>query len=1072
MAKTTRPRRRLLTELQERAKELSCFYQVEEQLNRPDNSLDDVFQGVIRAIPAGFQYPDVCQALLTYDGRVYFSTPFKETAWVLDVPLLAQDEEIGRLAVYYTKEMPPEDEGPFLKEERRLVETLADRLSHFAFYQRLKSMQQNLVDANAGRGDEREYDWRAPVHLLRDSDKSLYLRIARRMLNHLTRIGVEEARLLLAGSSGGGIHESLAGETNMPIKQIAPDLEVLLSDRPFELASQHLSTDEILSRVQKWMVEDKASGFMQTLNSLRSSVPELADALRRFNQVLAGRDLPASTLKSLRVSLTQRLLTEQLDFVRTAKEFIDIDDFVDLVDRIIMPAGSHGKLGGKGAGLILAHKVLERTKSADTPVGDVRIPRTWFVASDGLLDFVAHNDLQDVIEQKYKEIDSVRSEYPSIVRLFKSSSFTSRVINGLSVALDDLGDVPLIVRSSSLLEDRLGTAFSGKYKSLFLANQGTKEERLSALKDAIAEVYASTFGPDPIEYRRDHGLLEFNEEMGILIQEVVGVQLGRYFLPAFAGVAFSNNEFRWSPRIKREDGLLRIVAGLGTRAVDRVSDDYPILAVPGKPQLRANVALDEIMRYSPQKLDLINLETRQWESRKISDLLKESGGRYPLLQQVFSVLKDGMLQKAKPMLIDPERDDLIMTCQGLFADTPFLRQMRNMMNLLQQHLATPVDLEYAHDGKHFYLLQCRPQSFVGDSAPAPIPKDLDEKDMLFTAKRYVSNGYVSDITHIVYVDPAGYADLETRDELMAIGRIVGQLNKLLPKRQFILMGPGRWGSRGDLKLGVSVTYADISNTAMLIEIARKRGGYVPDLSFGTHFFQDLVEARIRYLPLYPDEDDVVFNERFLQRKPNLLPKLLPDLAGLNTLAEVIRVIDIPSTADGRILRILQNADLDEAVGYLAPPDEERSELPAYDANITYKPIQYWQWRQKMADRIAQEIEAERLGVAAIYIFGSTKNATAGPGSDIDLLIHFRGTERQRTELTCWLDGWSLCLAEVNYLRTGYRTDRLLDVHIVTDEDIEKQTSFAAKIGAITDAARPLTLGRPDRSAGPAVVADA
>ena len=179
-----------------------------------------------------------------------------------------------------------------------------------------------------------------------------------------------------------------------------------------------------------------------------------------------------------------------------------------------------------------------------------------------------------------------------------------------------------------------------------------------------------------------------------------------------------------------------------------------------------------------------------------------------------------------------------------------------------------------------------------------------------------------------------------------------------------------------------------------------------------------------------------------------------------------------STADGRILRILQNADLDEAVGYLAPPDEERSELPAYDANIAYKPIQYWQWRQKMADRIAQEIEAERRGVTAIYIFGSTKNATAGPGSDIDLLIHFRGTERQRAELTCWLDGWSLCLAEVNYLRTGYRTDRLLDVHIVTDEDIEKQTSFAAKIGAITDAARPLTLGRPDSSAGPTVVADA
>lgn len=1059
MHKPTRSRRRLLAELQERAKELSCLYQVEEQLNRSEATLDEILQEVMRVIPRGFMHASVCQARLTFQGKTYASAPFEETPWRLELPLRVQDEVIGQLGVFYTREMPPEDEGPFLKEERRLVATLAERLGHFAFYQRLKNLQHNLVAAGSGRGEETEIEWRAPVHLLRDSDKSLYLRIARRMLNHLTRIGVEEARLLLIGSAPLDNADDLTGEVNMPLRQVAPDLDVLLSDRPFELAAEHLSTEEILSRVQKWMVEDKASGFMRTLNSMRSSVPELADALRRFHQVLAGRQLPTSTLKSLRVSLTQRLLTEQLDFVRTAKEFVEIEDFVKLVDRIIMPAGSHGKLGGKGAGLLLAHKVLERTQSPDRPVGDVRIPRTWFVASDGLLDFVAHNDLQDVIEQKYKEIDSVRDEYPSIVRLFKSSTFPPRVINGLSVALDDFGDVPLIVRSSSLLEDRLGTAFSGKYKSLFLANQGTKTERLSALMDATAEVYASTFGPDPIEYRRDHGLLEFNEEMGILIQEVVGIRLGRFFLPAFAGVAFSNNEFRWSPRIKREDGLLRIVAGLGTRAVDRVSDDYPILAVPGQPHLRANVAIDEIVRYSPQQLDLINLETRQWETRKIADLLEEVGPKYPLMQQLFSILKDDMLHPAQPMLVDPKRDQLVLTCQGLFGDTPFMEYMRNMMSLLQEHLATPVDLEFAHDGKHFYLLQCRPQSYSGDASPAPIPKDLDEKDIVFTAERYVSNGYVPDITHIVYVDPAAYAELETRNELLAIGRAVGQLNKLLPKRQFVLMGPGRWGSRGDLKLGVSVTYADISNTAMLIEVARRRGGYVPDLSFGTHFFQDLVEARIRYLPLYPDQDDIIFNERLLLGAPNLLTRMLPACAGL---AETIRVIDVPALTDGRILRILQNAELNEAVGYLAAPDEVRHEMPATDPSLAYKPVQYWQWRSNMAARIAQEIDGARLGVIAIYLFGSTKNATAGPGSDIDLLVHFRGTPAQREILEQWLDGWSLCLGEINYLRTGYRTDRLLDVHIVTDEDIAKQTSFAVKIGAVTDAARPLTLGRPPK----------
>ena len=95
-------------------------------------------------------------------------------------------------------------------------------------------------------------------------------------------------------------------------------------------------------------------------------------------------------------------------------------------------------------------------------------------------------------------------------------------------------------------------------------------------------------------------MLDVHEEMGILIQEVVGQTVGKYFMPACSGVAFSHNEFRWSPRIKREDGLLRLVPGLGTRAVDRVADDYPVLVAPGQPNLRANVTVEEVLRYSPQ----------------------------------------------------------------------------------------------------------------------------------------------------------------------------------------------------------------------------------------------------------------------------------------------------------------------------------------------------------------------------------------------------------------------------------------------------------------------------------------
>ena len=111
----------------------------------------------------------------------------------------------------------------------------------------------------------------------------------------------------------------------------------------------------------------------------------------------------------------------------------------------------------------------------------------------------------------------------------------------------------------------------------------------------------------------------------------------------------------------------------------------------------------------------------------------------------------------------------------------------------------------------------------------------------------------------------------------------------------------------------------------------------------------------------------------------------------------------------------------------------------------------------MAERIASFLDPDRFGVEGIWVFGSTKNATAGSGSDIDLIVHFRGEEEQRKELLIWLEGWSLSLAQLNFLRTGYRSDGLLDVQFITDKDIEERSIYAGKIGAVTDAAKPLRL---------------
>jgi len=704
------------------------------------------------------------------------------------------------------------------------------------------------------------------VDLLRRTDPGLLLRVARKMINHLRLAGVTEADALFPHFGAQGEPVDSPPERNQPLDRAQPAGPDWLADEAFRLASAKLSDREIVDCIHKWVRQDRASYLIDALENPRTLLSDVADAIQRYLHATHGRmELPLPTLKGLRVSLIRRLLTDQLEYINVAKSYLRILDFSDLLDRCVHPAGGHGKVGGKAAGLLLARRVIEQHAAENELLAGIRTPLTWYVTSDALHQFMHENHLEELFAQKYKDIEEIRQEYADIVQVFKNSHFPSELVSRLSLALDEFGERPLIVRSSSLLEDRFQAAFSGKYKSLFLANQGDKKSRLAALLDAIVEVYASVLSPDPIEYRTERNLLDFQEGMGLLIQEVVGRRVGDYFLPLAAGVAFSHNELRWSPRIRREDGLMRLVPGLGTRAVDRLGDDYPLLVSPGQPNLRANSTPDEIVRYAPRYVDLIDLRANRFDTRPVGDVLRAAGGSLPGVEHLVSIYEQGMLRTPLRGELDPQRDELVVTCEGLLTRTPLIRQVAEVTALLQRELRTPVDIEFAHDGEALYLLQCRAQSAGRRAAPPPIPRDLPRERIVFTARRYVSNGSVPNVTHVVYVDPERYAELSSLDALVAVGRAVGRLNKLLPKRQFILMGPGRWGSRGDIRLGVRVTYSDISNTALLVEIARRSGGSTPDLSFGTHFFQDLVEASIRYLPLYPDDDGVDFDELFLTR---------------------------------------------------------------------------------------------------------------------------------------------------------------------------------------------------------------
>jgi pyruvate, water dikinase len=756
-------------------------------------------------------------------------------------------------------------------------------------------------------------EWWVVLGFLRQIDRALLGRLGRKMIHHLVWNGVAGAERLLQRSPAGPESDSDDNpDDNRPLPRAALAPDSAVADQAFRLAAEHLGDDEILALIQSWIKEDKTTFLKAAVERFGMPLAELADALQRFQQGdVEEYELSPATQVGLRAGLARRFLTEQPDFVNTAKKYLAIGDFHELAQRIVYSGRTFGRLGGKAAGLFLAGKVVARS-GLDGLAADLRIPRSWFIPSDGLFDFLYHNDLGEVLNRKYDDPDRVRLEYPHLVQLFKSSLFPPAMLRGLSTVLDDLGGRPIIVRSSSLLEDRLGSAFSGKYKSLFLANTGSKRQRLVALTDAIAEVYASVFGPDPIEYRARRGFLDLHEEMAILIQEVVGRKIGPYFLPVFSGVAFCNNELRWSPRIRREDGLLRLVLGLGTRAVDRLGDDYPVLVAPGQPGLRLHQTRDEAVHYSPKKLDVIDLQSGGFETVDVPAFLAAHGERLPMLRQLISIAGHDRLRRPVG-LIDLTKETAVVTFEGLIADSPFLGRMRALLQLLREAMGTPVDLEFASDGEHLYLLQCRPQGMSEGISPVAIPRDLPPERVLFTANRYVSDGRVDALTHVVYVDPEAYGRLDA-DAMREVGRAVGRLNRLLPRRQFALLGPGRWGSRGDIRLGVPVTYADLSNTAVLMEIARSRDGYVPDLSFGTHFFQDLVESAIRYLPLYPDDPGVTFNENFFSGSPNELDVLVPELTYLS---DVVRVIDVGRASGGLSLRILMNGESDEAVGFLA-----------------------------------------------------------------------------------------------------------------------------------------------------------
>ncbi len=657
--------------------------------------------------------------------------------------------------------------------------------------------------------------------------------------------------------------------------------------------------------------------------------PELAPQDVIFEQAEMIESMPLeervkyeARLQELEVVLIRTIISDQLKYIKMARQWFTVADLKEIRRRKI---GS-GKVGGKTAGMLLAMRILKET--APPEIRDsFKIPVSYYLGSDVFYNFMALNGLMHWNDQKYKTEEQMRADYPTLRAEFSKGQLPPEILDRLDEILVEAGHTPLIMRSSSLLEDNFGTSFAGKYESIFLPNQGTYGQKIAALTNAISKIYASVMDPDALLYRHHKDLADYDERIAILIQFVEGEQMGKYYLPHAAGVAFSHNLYRWSPQIREEDGFLRLVLGLGTRAVDMVADDCPRLVALSHPRLQPSSDIRSARRYSQQNVDVIDLEKNQLITVPLRDVLASN---YPPLRYAAQIEQDGYL--ANMLSSNMEYEKMIITFDGLLARTSFAKNIREALKLLETHYESPVDTEFTveiveNDSQkptiNITLLQCRPQSHIKSGEEVQLPNNLKDEDIVFSTQRMVPQGIVPNIRYILFVTSEGYFSLTSQAERTQLERAIGQLNAALKDETYIAVGPGRWGTSTP-DLGVHVSYSDIFHARSLVELAGEAIGASPEPSFGTHFFQDLMEAKIYPLAVFLDDDDTIFNRDFFYITPN---RVLNFIAIENPrVLDALHLIAVNDYRPNHHMDLIMDGHKSRAVAFLVP-DELSTEAP-------------------------------------------------------------------------------------------------------------------------------------------------
>lgn len=513
----------------------------------------------------------------------------------------------------------------------------------------------------------------------------------------------------------------------------------------------------------------------------------------------------------------------------------------------------NGKLGGKAKGLSFAYTTLKEYGL----LGDVALPEYSFVITTSVFeDFMESNNLWERLWGLREHSDA-----PELYRICQESALPGYLPSWLEKILDRI-EGPLSVRSSSILEDDVNLSFAGKYATRFVANQGDRASRLAALASAVKTIYASTYNPAAREYKRKHGIKWGGERMGVLIQPLIGTTVGSMYYPELAGSAFSQVFRRPSPRIKKEDGVARICFGLGTRTVDR---SFARTFYLTNPHLRPEGNKPEqIVIHSQEQFDYVDLENNVFSTKRLSDSI-DSIMKNHRLAQAFIQWYDGVMFH---WLLADTTDMHFPRPVFTFSDLPkrcpkLFSRIKNLLELFEREMKVPVDLEFTYDSAKdvFTLVQLRPLSVYKDLGRVEIPDDIPGEKVLLKGDRMVANGKLVGVGHIVYVAPEVYWN---RADFHEVARAVGELNARLEGEQYLLIGPGRWGSSNPL-LGVPVQYCELSNSGCLVEIGIPSRGVSPELSYGTHFFLDLDGDNILYLPVFDGAKNNIYNREWFEK---------------------------------------------------------------------------------------------------------------------------------------------------------------------------------------------------------------